>query len=142
MPHHWWLIDPDNPGPRQRAKAVRKAAREFGAEVVFVGQTSKNTWFALVNVENPEDEERDLQGRRRPREALRARGPGEDEKKPRRRLAAMDRGDIRRRTDVPVEGARPAALARRPRPGASAAARSPAALKRASASSGSEPIRA
>jgi hypothetical protein len=57
MPHHWWLIDPDNPGPRQRAKAVRKAARECGAEVLFVGRTVKNTWFALVNVENPEDED-------------------------------------------------------------------------------------
>jgi hypothetical protein len=58
MPKHWWLIDPDNPGPKQRAKAVRKAAREFGADVIFVGRTKKNTWFALVNVENPEDEDR------------------------------------------------------------------------------------
>ena len=110
MPHHWWLIDPDNPGPRQRAKAVRKAAREFGAEVVFVGHTSKNTWFALVNVEKSEDEERDLQGRRRPREALRARGArrGRGEG-PRRRRLAVGRG-VRRRADVPVEGRRPAEL--------------------------------
>ncbi len=57
MPHHWWLIDPDNPGPRQRAKAARKAAREFGGEVVFVGRTRKNTWFALVNVEDDAKEE-------------------------------------------------------------------------------------
>ena len=57
MPHHWWLIDPDNPGPRQRAKAVRKAAREYGAEVVFVGRTKKNTWFALVDVEDPAKED-------------------------------------------------------------------------------------
>ena len=58
MPHHWWLIDPDNPGPKQRAKAVRKAAREYGCEVVFVGRTRKNTWFALVNVEDPDREKK------------------------------------------------------------------------------------
>ena len=97
MPHHWWLIDPDNPGPRQRAKAVRKAAREFGAEVVFVGHTSKNTWFALVNVENTEDEERGLQGRRRPREALRARGA----RRGRRRRAATS-GWTRRTRAAPT----------------------------------------
>lgn len=56
MPHHWWLIDPDNPGPRQRAKAVRKAAREHGSEVLFVGRTRKNTWFALVNVEDENED--------------------------------------------------------------------------------------
>lgn len=56
MPHHWWLIDPDNPGPRQRAKAVRKAARENGSEVLFVGRTRKNTWFALVNVEDENED--------------------------------------------------------------------------------------
>jgi hypothetical protein len=57
MPHHWWLIDPDNPGPRQRAKAVRKAAREYGSEVLFVGRARKNTWFALVYVEDPDRED-------------------------------------------------------------------------------------
>jgi hypothetical protein len=57
MPHHWWLIDPDNPGPKQRAKAVRKAAREFGSEVLFVGRTRKNAWFALVYIEDSEREE-------------------------------------------------------------------------------------
>jgi hypothetical protein len=57
MPHHWFLIDPDNPGPRQRAKAVRKAAREYGSDVLFVGRTKKNTWFALVFIEDPKDED-------------------------------------------------------------------------------------
>ncbi|HXV34479.1 MAG TPA: hypothetical protein VD769_10765 [Gaiellaceae bacterium] len=57
MPHHWWLIDPDNPGPKQRAKAVRRAARESGGEVLFVGRARKNTWFALVNVEDPDRED-------------------------------------------------------------------------------------
>src|SRR5919106_5784078 len=45
--HHWWLIDPDNPGPKQRAKAMKQAAREYGAEVFFVGRTEMGTWFAL-----------------------------------------------------------------------------------------------
>jgi hypothetical protein len=57
MPHHWFLIDPDNPGPRQRAKAVRKAARAYGSKVLFVGRTRKNTWFALVFIEDPADED-------------------------------------------------------------------------------------
>jgi hypothetical protein len=81
MPHHWWLIDPDNPGPRQRAKAVRKAAREFGAEVVFVGHTSKNTWFALVNVENTEDEERIYKAVGGRGKLFELEEPGEEEKK-------------------------------------------------------------
>jgi hypothetical protein len=57
MPKHWWLIDPDNPGPRKRAKAVRSAAREFGSEVIFVGRTAKNTWFALVDIDDPSKED-------------------------------------------------------------------------------------
>jgi len=58
MPYHWWLIDPDNPGPRQRAKAVRKAVSECdGAELVFVGRTKKNTWFALVQIDDPANED-------------------------------------------------------------------------------------
>ena len=81
MPHHWWLIDPDNPGPRQRAKAVRKAARELGAEVVFVGHTSKNTWFALVNVETSEDEERIYEAVGGRGKLFELEAPGEDEKK-------------------------------------------------------------
>jgi hypothetical protein len=57
MPHHWWLIDPDNPGPKQRAKVVRKAARELGSEVLFVGRTRKNAWFALVYIEDSKRED-------------------------------------------------------------------------------------
>jgi hypothetical protein len=57
MPHHWWLLDPDNPGPKQRARAVHKAAREHGGEVIFVGRARKNTWFALVYVEDSDRED-------------------------------------------------------------------------------------
>jgi hypothetical protein len=57
MPHYWWLIDPDNPGPKQRAKAVRKAADEYGSEVLFVGRTKRNTWFALVYLEDASRED-------------------------------------------------------------------------------------
>ena len=39
MPQHWWLIAPDKPGPKERAKGVRKAAREHGGMVIFVGRT-------------------------------------------------------------------------------------------------------
>jgi hypothetical protein len=56
VPHHWWLIDPDNPGPRQRAKAVKEAARGCGAEVLFVGRTKNGTWYALVDASD-EDED-------------------------------------------------------------------------------------
>jgi hypothetical protein len=58
MPYHWWLIDPDNPGPRQRAKAVRTAVGDYeGTDVVFVGRTGKNSWFALVRVDDPANED-------------------------------------------------------------------------------------
>jgi hypothetical protein len=58
MPYHWWLIDPDNPGPRERAHAVRKACEhDDDTDVVFVGRTSKNTWFALVRVDDPAKED-------------------------------------------------------------------------------------
>ena len=53
MPHHGWKIDPNNPGPMERAKAVRKAAREHGGQVIFVGRTKNNTWCALVDIEDP-----------------------------------------------------------------------------------------
>jgi hypothetical protein len=55
VPHHWWLIDPENPGPRQRAKAVREAARDYG-QILFVGHTKKGTWFALVDVEDEQED--------------------------------------------------------------------------------------
>jgi hypothetical protein len=57
MPHYWFLIDPDNPGPRQRARQVRKAARAYGGKVLFIGRTQKNTWFTLVFIEDPTDED-------------------------------------------------------------------------------------
>jgi hypothetical protein len=40
----------------ERAKAVRKAAREHGGEVIFVGRTRNNTWCALVNIEDADRE--------------------------------------------------------------------------------------
>jgi hypothetical protein len=86
VPHHWWLIDPDNPGPRQRAKAARKAAREYGGEVIFVGRTKKNAWFALVNVEDPdrEDEVYKAVGGRGKLFELEAFGQDEEEKRRKR----------------------------------------------------------
>ncbi|HSK15336.1 MAG TPA: hypothetical protein VK915_04120 [Gaiellaceae bacterium] len=56
MPHHWFFIDPDNPGPRQRAGQVRKVVREHGGRLVFVGHASKaeKEWYALVYL--PSDE--------------------------------------------------------------------------------------
>lgn len=56
MPHHWWLIDPDNPGPRQRARAARQAAQESGGEVLFVGRTKNGTWYALVYVDSENED--------------------------------------------------------------------------------------
>jgi hypothetical protein len=50
MPHHYWVIDPDNPGPMHRARAVRDAAKEAGATVVAVGYNDEKTWFALVDI--------------------------------------------------------------------------------------------
>lgn len=56
MPHHWFLIDPDNPGPRQRAGHVRKAARECGGKLIFVGHAKGKAreWYALIEL--PQDD--------------------------------------------------------------------------------------
>ena len=53
MPHHWWLIEGDNPGPRQRAAAVRKAVDDLpNVECHFVGrEANSNRWYALVWVD-------------------------------------------------------------------------------------------
>lgn len=56
MPYHWWLIDPENPGPKKRAKAVREAAQSYG-EVLFVGHTKNGTWFTLVYVDDEREDE-------------------------------------------------------------------------------------
>jgi hypothetical protein len=38
MPYHWWLIEGDNPGPKQRSAAVRKAVDDLpNVECRFVG---------------------------------------------------------------------------------------------------------
>ena len=50
MPYHWWLIEGDNPGPRQRAEAVRKAVDDLpNVDCLFVGrEAGGNDWYALV----------------------------------------------------------------------------------------------
>lgn len=52
MPYHWLLIDPDNPNAENRARKVKKNAREKGAKVVFVGYEAGDpgTWYALVDI--------------------------------------------------------------------------------------------
>ena len=53
MPHHWWLIEGDNPGPKQRAAAVKKAVDDLPhVECQFVGrEAGSNDWYALVRVD-------------------------------------------------------------------------------------------
>ena len=58
MPYHWFRLSPDNPGPKERARAVRKAAKDLGSDVLFVGRTDDNDWYALVDIGNPDDEDR------------------------------------------------------------------------------------
>jgi hypothetical protein len=50
LPHHWFFIDPDNPGPKQRAGQVRKIVRGHGGRLIFVGRGARATkqWYALV----------------------------------------------------------------------------------------------
>ena len=64
MPHHWFLIDPDNPGPRQRAGAVRKIVRKHGGSLIFVGREpgAPKKWYALVHLK--EDDDRTLRALR------------------------------------------------------------------------------
>jgi hypothetical protein len=56
MPHHWWLVDPDNPDPDERARAIRKGARGAGGKALFVGRTRKNAWFVLVDADEDKED--------------------------------------------------------------------------------------
>jgi hypothetical protein len=53
MPYHWWLIEGDNPGPKQRSAAVRKAVDDLpNVECRFVGwEPDARRWYALVWVD-------------------------------------------------------------------------------------------
>lgn len=59
MPYHWWLIEPDNPGPKQRAAEVKKAVDDLpNVEAIFVGREEPATtrrWYALVYVDDKAD---------------------------------------------------------------------------------------
>lgn len=61
MPYHWWLIEGDNPGPRQRAEAVRKAVDDLpNVDCLFVGrEAGGNDWYALVR-EDDKAEKKEL----------------------------------------------------------------------------------
>lgn len=61
MPYHWWLIEGDNPGPKQRAEAVRKAVDDLpNVDCLFVGrEAGGNDWYALVR-ENDKAEKKEL----------------------------------------------------------------------------------
>ena len=49
MPHHWWLIEGDNPGPKERAADVKKAVDNLPhVDCLFVGrEAGGNDWYAL-----------------------------------------------------------------------------------------------
>lgn len=57
MPHHWWLIEGDNPGPRERAADVKKAVDDLpNVECLFVGrEAGGNNWYALVREDDEPD---------------------------------------------------------------------------------------
>ena len=61
LPHHWWLIEGDNPGPKQRAASVLKAVDDLpNVECLFVGReepASSGRWYALVWVDPKADPE-------------------------------------------------------------------------------------
>jgi hypothetical protein len=59
LPHHWWLIEGDNPGPKQRAAAVLKAVDDLPhVECLLVGReepAERGRWYALVYVDPKAD---------------------------------------------------------------------------------------
>lgn len=57
MPRHWRPIEPDNPGPKERAEHVRKIVEEtHHGKLVFCGrEDGARLWWALVDVKNVQD---------------------------------------------------------------------------------------
>jgi hypothetical protein len=57
MPRHWKPIAPDNPGPKDRVKAVRKIVEvEHKGKLLFCGrEDGAQLWWALVDVKNVQD---------------------------------------------------------------------------------------
>jgi hypothetical protein len=74
VPYHWWLIEGDNPGPKQRAEAVRKAVDDLpNVDCLFVGrEAGGNDWYALVREDDKADvkELSDARSRIKVRESL------------------------------------------------------------------------
>jgi hypothetical protein len=57
VPHHWWLIEGDNPGPKERAADVKKAVDNLPhVDCLFVGrEAGGNDWYALVREDDKAD---------------------------------------------------------------------------------------
>jgi hypothetical protein len=74
VPYHWWLIEGDNPGPKQRAEAVRKAVDDLpNVDCLFVGrEAGGNDWYALVREDDKAEvkELSDARSRIKVRESL------------------------------------------------------------------------
>jgi hypothetical protein len=62
MPRHWRPIEPDNPGPKQRAEEVKKIVEgpPFNGKLDFCGrEEGGRLWWALVDVANVPEGERE-----------------------------------------------------------------------------------
>lgn len=57
MPKHWRPIAPDNPGPKDRVKTVRKIVEDdYKGKLEFCGYEEEGElWWALVDVTNVGD---------------------------------------------------------------------------------------
>lgn len=63
MPKHWWLLEGDNPGKKERAEELERRVREHGGKLLFVGfdpskrdpskhGSASSDWYALVDTKN------------------------------------------------------------------------------------------
>jgi hypothetical protein len=58
VPHHWRPIEPDNPGPKERASDVAKIVRQHGGKLTYCGrEQGARLWWALIEVDGVADPE-------------------------------------------------------------------------------------
>lgn len=63
MPKHWWLLEGDNPGKKEREEELKRLVRQHGGKLLFVGfdpsqrdpskpGSASRDWYALVDTKD------------------------------------------------------------------------------------------
>jgi hypothetical protein len=63
LPKHWWLLEGDNPGKKEREDELKRLVRQHGGKLLFVGfdpskrdpskpGSASRDWYALVDTKD------------------------------------------------------------------------------------------